>query len=77
MKKIYKYMHTLKGKPAFFCGYQIFYASQYVEKLCDSLKEIREERQNSINWREKQGFSDSAKDYGYIKVVINQKGLRG
>ena len=62
-------MHTIKHIPAFYDGCQIVYASQYVEKLCDSLKQIRDEQRKSGEWREGNGF-DKVYNYSYKKVMI-------
>jgi len=70
MKKNYKYMHTVNGAAAYYDESQICYAGQYVERLCDTLAEIREEQKLSTEWRLKRGFSSSLDKYGYIKVKI-------
>lgn len=74
VKKNYKYMHTIKGKPAYFVNdkrcTQICYAGQYVNSLCDSLKQIREEQKISNAWRKNKGYCSSLEKYGYKKVVI-------
>lgn len=68
-KKNYNYMHTIKGKPAYFDGNQIVYCAQYGGHLCYSLKEIREEQKKSNELRTKMGFPIDTGD-DYIKVVI-------
>ena len=71
IKKNYKYMHTIKYSPAYYVPReQIVYAAQYVEALCDSLKQIRKEQKLSTKWRKELGFSDSPAEYGHIKIVI-------
>lgn len=70
MKKKFKYMHLLRGKPASFTGQQVTYSSLYVKKLCDTLKELRLEQKKSLKWRKEKGFSDCGLDYDYIKVMI-------
>jgi hypothetical protein len=72
-KKIkYKYMHTLNKYPASFSGEQVCYASQYVWKLCNTLKAIRKEQALTKKSRESWGFKYDKSEYGYIKVVINR-----
>ena len=70
MKKNYKYMHLINNEPAFFDGKQIVYACSYVEKLCDSLKEIKSEVRKSNEYRKRMGWKEDDDKYGYIKVVI-------
>jgi hypothetical protein len=66
----YKYMHTLRGKPAFYWdNKQLVYACQYVEKLCDTLQQIKEEQEKSREWRRNRGLYDGFREYDYIKVV--------
>jgi hypothetical protein len=73
MKK-YKYMHTLCNRPAYFVDYddvcQVCYAHDYVAKLCDTLKQIRDEQKKSFKWRKERGYDDDMTKYGYVKVVI-------
>ena len=72
IKKNYKYMHTLNYSPAYYVpGEQIVYAAQYVEALCDSVKQIREEQKLSKRWRTKKGFSNDGSKYGYKKIIIS------
>lgn len=72
-KRPYKYMHTVRGKPAVFDGWQICIGAQYIE-LADSLKQIKTERRITINNRTEEGFPVDEDDYGYIKVFIPQDG---
>ena len=57
-----KYMHTLDGYPATFDGYQICYAAYYGKpnKLCESLKQIRQEQEISRRNRKADGFDNSS-----------------
>ena len=75
MKNKFKtmYMHTLNGKPAFYCeDQQICYAChgqlKFPDGLADSLKQIRKEHKSSQMWRRAQGFSESSSVYGYLRV---------
>jgi len=68
----YKYMHTIRGIPAFYHqNHQIVYASQYVEKLCDTLEQIRAEQKKSFEYRKSCGLRSYKLEYGYVKVVID------
>ena len=55
-----KYMHTLDGRPAAFDGYQVCYAAYYGKpnKLCESLKQIRQEQKISHKNRKADGLDN-------------------
>ena len=71
MKRKYKYMHTIKGRPANF-KQQICCGCQYIE-LVDDLKTIKKQQKESSNWRKKKGYSESSKEYGYKKIIYKRK----
>lgn len=67
------YMHTLDGYAAqYHPGEQICYAGHFVKRFAKSLKQIREERRLSSEYRGKQGFSDHGIFYGYKILVIKR-----
>lgn len=63
------YLHTLGGRPAYFDGQQIVFATRYgrAAKLCGSLKEIRQQQKLSNEWRRQQGF-DEMHRADYVRV---------
>ena len=64
-------MHLMDDKPAYYVeGEQIVFAHKYVERLCDSLEQLRRERKKSDEWTIK-GFERDSIRYDYIKVVID------
>lgn len=66
-----KYMHTIKGKPAYYAeGEQILYAYDCVKKLEDSLYKIKKQQKLTHKWRLEQGFPNDEDTYGYIRVKI-------
>jgi hypothetical protein len=65
------YMHTLGGVPAYYDpGTQVVLGTGKpgVKYLCVSLEQLREEQAASKRWRELQGLSDSAREYGYVVI---------
>ncbi len=74
MKKNYKYMHTVDGRPGFYePGRQIcFFKSTQPIPLVDSLKQIKKEQKASAEWRRSKGFSssDAENGYGWMKVLV-------
>jgi hypothetical protein len=62
-------MHTLNDKPASFEGDLICYTSFYGKpnKLCPSLKQIRQEQKASREWRKSQGLGDDDVKHGYLR----------
>lgn len=70
MSKTY-YMHTIDGKPAFWSGDQICYASFFgrPDRLEPSLKNIRKNERRSRKYRNDLGLSDNSR-YGYFRFVV-------
>jgi len=67
----YKYMHTVRGRPAIYDRKeQICYVIK-VGELVSTLKQIKEEQKASDKWRLKKGFKSSFEEYGYIRVKID------
>lgn len=66
------YMHTLFGRPAYYVpGQQIVTYIKVVKYLCSSLKQIREERRASDEWRAGRGYKlASREDYGHTLVRV-------
>ncbi len=71
-RRIYRYMHMLTGKPAFYQpGHQICFAHKCVPALATSLEQIRDEQRRSVAWRAKLGLMvDLPSQYGYVRVRI-------
>lgn len=64
------YMHTIDGKPGFWGGDQICFAShghQVVNELAKSLDQIKREQEKTREFRKKSCGYDDAR-YGYIIV---------
>ena len=62
------YIHTLDGKPAYYDGTQIVFATKYgrAATTCYSLNEIRHQQAKSKEWRYKNGFKELWK-LGYAR----------
>lgn len=71
------YIHTLNGRPAFFDGEQICYASKYQREgnvASTSLKQIRREQIKSSKWRyEMFGENGMKHEYGYVRFTLPQE----
>lgn len=71
------YIHTLNGKPAFFDGDQICYATIYQRAgnvACKSLQQIRREQVKSERWRyEMFGEQATRHQYGYVRFTVPQE----
>ena len=64
------YMHTINGCPGMFDGDQICYTqglNQSPNELALSLRQIRNEQQESKRYRSRSRFSDTS-EYGYVRV---------
>ena len=71
MKKKYKYMHILNGRPAHYVNNrQIVFSCGVVENLCDTLKQLKKQQLLSEAWRLSKGWIET-KDYGYLRVVVD------
>lgn len=64
-----KYIHTIDGRPATFDGYQICFATFYGKpnSLCDSLAQIKRERDITKKNRERDGYEFNAGEYGHLR----------
>ena len=76
MKTKTMYMHTIRGRPAFYEeGKMIYYANHGLlvipDGLVSSLKQIRKEQAASKRYRKKKlGLDEERSDYGYIRVKV-------
>jgi len=69
-----KYMHTLKGSPAYFGKEQIVYAGRrHPARVYDKLSDIRRHERQTAKFRFEHGFPNNNKDYDYIRVEINDR----
>jgi hypothetical protein len=69
------YVHTIDDMPARFDGEQICYVSthpngRFHARPVPDLATIRREQRASIQYRKRNGFSDSAGEYGYVRVEL-------
>ena len=69
------YLHTIRGKPAFYDGMQIccgFVGGRHRNRqpLCVSLRQIRREQRSAVEWRWDHGFDADPEDYGYVRVHV-------
>ena len=68
-----RYMHTIHGKPA--CmdrdGSQVVYVSgRFKGRLCNSLRQIRDEQGRTRTYRIMKGFGYDAAAYGHILIEV-------
>lgn len=66
---VYRWMHTLNGKPAAFDGQQVCYWWRNAP-LAKSLKQIKREQVASTEWRRERGLSDAPGDSSYGHIII-------
>lgn len=71
------YIHTINGRPAFFDGNQICYASKHQREgnvACTSLAQLRRQQHRSAKWRyEMFGETGMKQEYGYVRFTLPQE----
>jgi len=70
-----KYLHTLDGKPAYFDGWQIVFATKFgkAAPMAESLQQIRKEQTLTVRNRERKfGVEKMSFKYEYTRINVKR-----